>query len=104
MSYRCAILMLLINKFTDMGGPVPIDVCVNISYRAEVFRVGGGKSSYARKRRARSVGRCHRCFRVYPPFYFTTRCDNKTCVPPISYNVKMFAFIVHGVTEVIPGQ
>nr|QQP18695.1 nucleic acid binding protein [Soybean carlavirus 1] len=102
MKYRERVLLILINKFVDLGGPVPMDVCVNISYRAEVSRVGFGRSSYAKRRRAQAIGRCHRCYRVWPPFYFTTRCDNKTCVPPITYNLKVYAYIQFGVTEVIP--
>ena len=57
-----------------------------------------GASSYARARRARSIGRCPRCYRCNPGFYFTKNCDAKTCVPGISYNDKVKAFIVDGVT------
>nr|QJZ28446.1 nucleic acid binding protein [Ilex cornuta carlavirus] len=57
-----------------------------------------GASSYARARRAKSIGRCPRCFRCSPGFYFTKNCDTKTCFPGISYNEKVKAFIVDGVT------
>lgn len=57
-----------------------------------------GASTYARARRAKSIGRCPRCYRCSPGFYFTTKCDSKTCVPGISYNDKVKAFIVDGVT------
>ncbi len=64
--------------------------------------LGGGRSKYARRRRAISIARCHRCYRLWPPTVFTTRCDNKHCVPGISYNVRVAQFIDEGVTEVIP--
>nr|QBL75481.1 NABP [Potato virus M] len=64
--------------------------------------VGGGRSKYARRRRAVSMGRCYRCYRLWPPTVFTTRCDNKNCVPGISYNVRVAQEIEEGVTEVIP--
>ncbi|AKN08997.1 nucleic acid-binding protein [Caucasus prunus virus] len=38
-----------------------------------------GVSTFAMKRRAKRLGVCHRCMRVNPKFYFTTRCDSKTC-------------------------
>nr|ASV70528.1 nulceic acid binding protein [Potato virus M] len=64
--------------------------------------LGGGKSKYARLRRAISAGRCHRCYRLWPPTSFTTRCDNRSCFPGIHYNVRVAQFIDEGVTEVIP--
>nr|QED43556.1 NBP [Garlic latent virus] len=57
-----------------------------------------GASRYARARRAMSIGRCPRCFRCSPRFYFTKNCDTKTCFPGISYNAKVKDFIVDGVT------
>ncbi|AXU24228.1 nucleic acid binding protein [Shallot latent virus] len=57
-----------------------------------------GASTYAQARRAKSIGRCPRCYRCSPGFYFTKNCDSKTCVPGISYNDKVKAFIVDGVT------
>nr|BAA25771.1 nucleic acid binding protein [Garlic latent virus] len=57
-----------------------------------------GASQYARARRAKSIGRCPRCFRCSPGFYFTKNCDTKTCFPGISYNAKVKDFIVDGVT------
>nr|WMI40468.1 nucleic acid-binding protein [Shallot latent virus] len=57
-----------------------------------------GASKYARARRAKSIGRCPRCFRCVPGFYFTKNCDGRNCTPGISYNEKVRAFIVDGVT------
>nr|AFV36797.1 nucleic acid binding protein [Garlic latent virus] len=57
-----------------------------------------GASKYAQARRAKSIGRCPRCFRCSPGFYFTKNCDAKTCFPGISYNAKVKDFIVDGVT------
>nr|AFV36821.1 nucleic acid binding protein [Garlic latent virus] len=57
-----------------------------------------GASHYAQARRAKSIGRCPRCFRCSPGFYFAKNCDSKTCFPGISYNAKVKDFIVDGVT------
>jgi hypothetical protein len=65
------------------------------------WSVGNGRSSYARRRRARSIGRCERCYRVYPPI-IESKCDNRTCKPGISFNIKVANYIRCGVTEVIP--
>jgi hypothetical protein len=65
------------------------------------WSVGNGRSRYARRRRARSIGRCERCYRVYPPI-IESKCDNRTCVPGISFNIKVANYIRCGVTEVIP--
>nr|AEV23008.1 truncated 13K protein [Potato virus M] len=64
--------------------------------------LGGGRSKYARRRRAIAAGRCHRCYRLWPPTVFTVKCDNRSCVPGISYNVRVAQQIDEGVTEVIP--
>lgn len=58
-----------------------------------------GASKYAVARRASSVGRCSRCFRCVPGFYFTKKCDQKTCKPGISYNAAVASFITDGVTK-----
>nr|QIJ97083.1 Nucleic acid binding protein [papaya mottle-associated virus] len=84
-----------------MGIYLPFDLCVHICKFVDDLRINKGKSNYAKRRRAKLIGRCHRCYRVKPGFYFTTRCDGKTCYPNISYNVKVAAFI-EGVTSVIP--
>nr|QYA72387.1 nucleic acid binding protein [Shallot latent virus] len=57
-----------------------------------------GASHYARARRAKSIGRCPRCFRCSPGFYFTKNCDTKNCFAGINYNAKVKDFIVDGVT------
>nr|UZP17033.1 ORF5 [Blueberry scorch virus] len=78
-----------------------IGVCLHILNKVQPREIGKGQSSYARKRRAKSIGRCERCFRVFPPIG-ASKCDNRTCVPGISYNEKVANFIRYGVTEVIP--
>lgn len=78
-----------------------LGVCLHIMNKVHPREVGNGRSSYARKRRAKSIGRCERCFRVFPPIG-ASKCDNRTCVPGISYNEKVANFIRCGVTEVIP--
>ncbi|MBW3988246.1 hypothetical protein HHB67_11245, partial [Neisseria meningitidis] len=40
-----------------------------------------GVSTFARKRRAKRLGVCHRCFRDKPGYYFTKRCNGYDCVP-----------------------
>ncbi|AKZ66619.1 nucleic acid binding protein [Atractylodes mottle virus] len=96
------IKMLIIGAFAQHSSQVSVPICINIYRRAFVKVVGQGRSTYARKRRALSIGRCHRCYRVYPPLPFSKKCDNRTCVPGISYNVKVANYILWGVTEVIP--
>nr|AGO04424.1 16 kDa protein [Magnolia carlavirus] len=96
-SRRFLALLLVCRKYNvcDVG------VVLLIFSKVGPWRGGGGRSSYARKRRARSIGRCERCYRVYPPIV-PSKCDNKTCVPGISFNLKVADFIRCGVTEVIP--
>nr|QUP51760.1 nucleic acid-binding protein [Ligustrum necrotic ringspot virus] len=76
-------------------------LCPEIINRSPGLVLGSGKSSYARRRRAKSIGRCERCYRVYPPIC-NSKCDNTTCVPGISPNQDVVNYIKHGVTEVIP--
>ncbi|QBJ27543.1 nucleic acid binding protein [Birch carlavirus] len=54
---------------------------------------GNGKSTYAKRRRAKKIGRCYRCFRVDPKFYYTTRCDGVSCVPGIKSNYEVQCYI-----------
>nr|WBW48286.1 cysteine-rich protein [Chrysanthemum virus R]WBW48292.1 cysteine-rich protein [Chrysanthemum virus R] len=88
--------------FLELCGESNLDVCYLIIRKTRDYIPGLGKSSYARRRRAAAVGRCPRCYRVTPGFYYTTRCDGKTCVPGISYNEKIETYVRTGVTEVIP--
>ncbi|AJD23370.1 nucleic acid binding protein [Yam latent virus] len=95
------VALLLHLAFLNKCGKSDFHLCVNIAWR--VLRpIGGGKSTYARRRRAASIGRCYRCYRLSPPLPQTTRCDGVTCVPGISYNMKVARYIRDGVTEVIP--
>nr|CAI51665.1 hypothetical protein [Chrysanthemum virus B] len=95
--------MLILRKFVEQGNVCPIHLCVDIYKRAFPRSVNKGRSSYARRRRALELGRCHRCYRVYPPLFpEISRCDNRTCVPGIAYNSKVRDYILWGVTEVIP--
>ena len=80
----------------NLNKRLPFDLCVSIALRAGPTKLYVGKSSYARRRRAKLIGRCHRCYRVSPGFYFTTRCDGVTCVPGISYKVWVKNFIKFG--------
>ncbi len=77
-----------------------VGVCIHILNKVPPREVGNGCSSYAAKRRAKSIGRCERCYRVFP--IGASKCYNRTCVPGISYNEKVANFIRCGVTEVIP--
>nr|AYL40675.1 12 kDa protein [Hop latent virus] len=95
------VALLLHTQFLEQCGRSDFHLCVMISL--QVHRpVGVGRSSYARRRRAKLVGRCHRCYRLWPPTAFTTRCDNKTCFPGLTYNASIARFIRDGVPEVIP--
>lgn len=82
-------------------GLYDINVCLKIYRLADVRNVGQGKSKYARRRRAKSIGRCERCYRVYPPIC-NSRCDNKTCRPSLFPKPAVVKYIEEGVTEVIP--
>lgn len=91
------IIMLLCAKFASRGGCIPIPIIVHIYMRAGFEKqVGHGTSKYARRRRAISIGRCERCYRVYPPLWFSKKCDNRTCVPGISSNERVVNFIKYG--------
>lgn len=96
---RLAILIYLI--FRRMGKHADIGLCLHVSSFCNKSRLNIGTSTYARKRRAKQISRCYRCYRVRPGFYFTTRCDGKTCYPGISTNQKVVDYIL-GVTSVIP--
>nr|AAY33743.1 11K protein [Potato virus S] len=85
---RLAMLLLCVYR---LGYVLPVEVCVNI-ISLSAGPVSGGRSTYARKRRARSIGRCWRCHRVYPPIC-NSKCDNRTCRPGISQNYKVVTFI-----------
>uniref|UniRef100_A0AAU6WJ03 RNA silencing suppressor n=1 Tax=Pitahaya virus E TaxID=3144105 RepID=A0AAU6WJ03_9VIRU len=84
-------------------GVCDINVCLKIFRLANIRNVGQGKSKYARRRRAKSIGRCERCYRVFPPIC-NSKCDNKTCVPGMFPNMAVVKFIEEGVTEVMPAS
>nr|QFX74037.1 cysteine rich protein [Pepper virus A] len=96
MKERAVALAIAANR---LGKHLPFDVCLYICSFNYNDCVGSGKSSYARKRRARSIRRCHRCFRVRPGFYFTTRCDGVSCKPGISYPIWVELFIRFGIPK-----
>ncbi|CAD56795.1 16kDa protein [Lily symptomless virus] len=91
---RTTIVLCLLSAF-------PRDICRDILRRTSSHIVGLGRSRYARRRRALQIGRCERCYRVYPPVC-GSKCDNKTCWPGLSINTNVANHIDHGVTEVIP--
>nr|DAR35196.1 MAG TPA: putative nucleic acid binding protein [Bacteriophage sp.] len=91
-TYR-RLLRAIFKLRTDKNCVDVINIIVN-----KIVCESAGASNYARARRAKSIGRCPRCFRCSPGFYFTKRCDTKTCFPGISYNAKVKDFIVNGVT------
>lgn len=91
---RLAVMLsLCLNK---VGCPLPFDLCVLIALKCNPSRINYGKSSYAKRRRAKAIGRCHRCYRVKPGFYFTKRCDGVTCVPGVTHNCWVEDFIKNG--------
>jgi len=98
--HRAKRLLALINVCASFG-VYDVSLCVHIINRSSGLTLGNGKSSYARRRRAKSIGRCERCYRVFPPVC-NSKCDNKTCRPGMSQNRKVVDFIRYGVTEVIP--
>nr|P16654.1 RecName: Full=RNA silencing suppressor; AltName: Full=10.7 kDa protein; AltName: Full=Putative nucleic acid-binding protein [Potato virus S (strain Peruvian)]BAA00356.1 11K protein [Potato virus S]CAI06113.1 11K protein [Potato virus S] len=84
---RLEMLLLCVYR---LGYILPVDVCIKIISVAQVSVQG--RSTYSCKRRARSIGRCWRCYRVYPPVC-NSKCDNRTCRPGISPNFKVVTFI-----------
>nr|WIW41317.1 putative nucleic acid binding protein [Cowpea mild mottle virus] len=80
-----------------LGYVLPFELCVLISLKAGPTRLGIGRSSYARKRRAKIIGRCHLCYRVNPKFYFTKRCNGVDCKPGLNYRSWVGVFIRYGV-------
>nr|ACZ71186.1 11 kDa putative nucleic acid binding protein [Cowpea mild mottle virus]AGZ15236.1 putative nucleic acid binding protein [Cowpea mild mottle virus]QTG11376.1 nucleic acid binding protein [Cowpea mild mottle virus]QTG11377.1 nucleic acid binding protein [Cowpea mild mottle virus]QTG11378.1 nucleic acid binding protein [Cowpea mild mottle virus] len=80
-----------------LGYVLPFELCVLISLKAGPTRLGIGRSSYARKRRAKIIGRCHLCYRVNPKFYFTKRCNGVDCKPGLNYPSWVEDFIRYGV-------
>lgn len=93
-------LLAIINVCRKYG-VYDVNICLHIFRRSSGLLLGNGKSSYARRRRAKSIGRCERCYRVYPPIC-NSKCDNRTCRPGMSPNIKVVDYIRCGVTEVIP--
>lgn len=59
-----------------------------------------GKSSFAKRRRAKALGRCHRCYRVAPGFYHTTRCNGIDCTDTFGTRDKYRNQIVYGQRKV----
>ncbi|UXX34126.1 cysteine-rich protein [Stevia carlavirus 1] len=97
LSDKGKVILILCNVFAERGPAVPLPIVVNIYKRAGFLKVvGNGTSTYARRRRAYSIGRCERCYRVYPPLWFSKKCDNRTCVPGISSNMKVVNYIKYG--------
>nr|CAB59208.1 nucleotide binding protein [Potato rough dwarf virus] len=94
---RLLSVILVCSKF----GVLDINLCVRIARMATECRVGGGCSRYAKRRRAKSIGRCERCYRIFPPVC-NSKCDNKTCRVGISPNSAVVNFIEFGVAEAIP--
>nr|ACM45996.1 putative nucleic acid binding protein [Helleborus net necrosis virus] len=60
--------------------------------------VGFGTSNYAKKRRARQVNRCWRCYRVIGGLCLPKNCNGVTCVPTSS-NIASFILTGHRVLD-----
>lgn len=96
-SDKPAIYLLLSTMFSRVNNSrVPHDVVLHIMKLSEGVFWGAGRSSYARRRRAKAISRCHRCYRVLPKMYCNTRCNGTTCIAAISHNQKVEAFIKWG--------
>nr|WBK28944.1 nucleic acid binding protein [Cowpea mild mottle virus] len=91
---RIAIIISLCSR--SLNKSLPFDLCVLIALRAGPSCLGSGRSSYARRRRAKAIGRCHRCYRVNPKFYFTKRCNGFDCEPGLNYKIWVKDFILYG--------
>ncbi|UXX34108.1 cysteine-rich protein [Pseudostellaria heterophylla carlavirus 2] len=78
---------------TKTRSPSHVSFIDVISVIISKMGVEPGNSKYARERRAKSIARCPRCYRVKPGFYFTKKCDGKTCVPGLNHNSKVELYI-----------
>ncbi|QNJ34492.1 cysteine-rich protein [Aconite virus A] len=75
---------LLVSAFKQKVTRVDYDV---VNYISSLCVLGKpGRSSYARKRRAKQLARCPRCYRMDFPLSPLSRCDGIHCVPGLSYN------------------
>ena len=92
---QIAIFVCLVGR--RLGYELQFELCVLISLKAGPARLGTGRSSYARKRRAKMIGRCHLCYRVNPKFYFTKRCNGVNCKPGLNHPGWVEDFIRYGV-------
>ncbi len=79
--------------FYKYCGSCNISICVKIARAGDIHTVGQGRSSYARRRRAIALGRCHRCYRVVPPISPLSRCNGSTCRPGLSVNERIVSLI-----------
>nr|AHG59344.1 nucleic acid binding protein [Cowpea mild mottle virus] len=78
---------------------LPFNICMLIPLKAGPISLFTGSSSYSRCGRAKLIGRCLGSYRGYPGFYFTTRGDNTTCAPGLSYKRWVESFIRFGHLE-----
>jgi len=95
---RLVSLYLCVLKITGLS---LMPFCIRACELSRPDVTTNGKSLYARRRRAVKIGRCHRCYRVFPPIG-NSKCDNKTCKPGISYNYRVRDYIVNGTSEETP--
>ncbi|AIZ76636.1 nucleic acid binding protein [Elderberry carlavirus D] len=58
--------------------------------------VGTGRSNMAKRRRAAALGRSPRCGRVAPGFYFTTKCNGRTCFDAFGRRSELLRYIKFG--------
>nr|QCI34295.1 11K [Jasmine virus C] len=93
---------LVINRVFQARGVHNLALALYISKKAVGPCLNNGRSTYARRRRARSISRCYRCYRVYPPLSGNTRCNGRTCFPGINYRVDVEEYIKFGVAAAIP--
>lgn len=75
---------LLLSAFKSKVSRVDYDVINRISQLCVMDLPG--RSSYARKRRAKKLARCPRCYRIDFALSPLSRCDGVNCVPGLSYN------------------
>ncbi|QEV82109.1 Nucleic acid binding protein [Rose virus A] len=99
MSTANKVLLLLLKKLSEVDGCCSnhVDIAYYITSLVD-FSVcdNNGRSTYAKKRRAKKLGRCYRCYRVNPGFYYTKKCDGVNCVSPLGYNYEVMCIIKFG--------
>ncbi|QOL02535.1 nucleic acid binding protein [Rose virus B] len=99
MGVEARVLLLVLKRLCEANNGVlgHLDIAYYIVSLVDFSLIeNNGRSTFAKKRRAKKLGRCFRCYRVNPGFYYTKKCDGVSCVSPMGYNYEVMCIIKHG--------